>query len=266
MAGETLMGRSLDQARGTPLAELFSGLVESQWSILQDAVQKAVQTGIGADLSTQNIIIPAANGVPARRAQGVAPMGPSKEDITGAVLIFRGVGQSDPAAQGSCAQHSSVGNLSPLEEKGRDELTGLLSRADAENALRSAIEHATHRFLAAFVLDRFDPIRHRFGIRAAQEVLLFYSIHLAQSMGPTDLLFHWSGPSFLMLLDRSAPATEVRREISAWAGVRLEKVVEATAHQAMLLISGKWRLFEALESVSPPRLIDEVDAFATGGQ
>ncbi len=267
LAWETLTNSKLDQARGTELPKLFRELTEGQQAILGEAIAQAIKTGSEVPLASHGIQVSAA-GAPALGAHAVVPIGPSKESVTGVVLIFRGTtapGERTSVASVPASPEAQQRIVSDRPQEGRrisDGLSGLPSRAEAEKALETVFNQATHRFAVALVLDRFDLIRHRFGMKAAEEVLLFYSIHLAQSMGPTDLLFQWSGPAFLMLLDRPAATNEVRREISSWAGVRLEKMIEAASHSAMLVVSGKWRLFEALETARPQALIEEIDGFA----
>jgi PAS domain S-box-containing protein len=271
LTAEALTGSDLDHARGANLAELFQGFTEDRRRILREAIQHAAKTGVTVDL-TSHRMRPSANGAAAYNAHSVVPIGPGKGEITGVVLIFRNPGSSDVRDRvpiglaPTSTKPVSTGPRSPstaIEEGGKDDrsIGRLPSRGEAEKAIEIAVGQATHRYTAAFVLDRFDMIRHRFGTRAAQEVLLFYSIHLAQSMGPTDLLFHWGGPAFLMLLDRSSSVTEIQREISSCAGVRLEKVIEATSHTAMLVVSGKWRLFDAIEAGSPQALMEQIDGF-----
>ncbi len=138
-------------------------------------------------------------------------------------------------------------------------------RAAAEQALEAACRQGTHKFAVAFLIDRYAPILQRFGPVAAQDVLVFYSLHFARKMGPTDLLFQWGGPSFLMLLDRPDSMAEVRSEITPWTEVRMEKMIEVGSRSTMLLVSGRRRIIGALDSLSPEELMKQIDEFTRPG-
>lgn len=100
-----------------------------------------------------------------------------------------------------------------------DLCTGLPAKSEAEAALRR-VAGLSQSYIAVFYVHRMSLINARFGEEIGNEILLFCSQHIATTLiRPSDLLFRWSGPAFVAILEReeSAPAVagEIRRVVSA---------------------------------------------------
>jgi len=110
-------------------------------------------------------------------------------------------------------------------------------------------------------LDRFHLIVNRFGRAAADELILFYSIHLAQGLSVTDRLYRWTGPSFVVLMERPGSLEEVRRESARLAAVRLEKVLRVHTRTALVLVSAGWCVFALSDHGSSESVSRYIDSF-----
>lgn len=147
-----------------------------------------------------------------------------------------------------------------LEPLYRDPVTGLPSRADAEDAITQARRKGNH-FLAILPIDRFSLIQSRFGADSADRVAAFTATHFSQNLQPADRLFRWSSNAFVFLAERTTPADTVRSEISRWASQKLELTLEHHGREILLPISSSWVSFPAAEGRSRDALFEKVDAF-----
>jgi GGDEF domain-containing protein len=100
-----------------------------------------------------------------------------------------------------------------------DPCTGLPAKSEAEAALQR-VAGSSQSYIAVFYAHRMNLINARFGEEIGNEIILFCSQHIATTLiRPADLLFRWSGPAFVAILEREesppAVAGEVRRVVSA---------------------------------------------------
>lgn len=101
-----------------------------------------------------------------------------------------------------------------------DACTGLPVRAEAEVAIRSVIGGDRQCYVAVFYVHRMALTNARFGEAIGNQVILFASQHVATAVAKQrDLLFRWTGPAFVAVLERDeallAVNSEVQRVISA---------------------------------------------------
>ena len=114
---------------------------------------------------------------------------------------------------------SPAAAAAPVQAVVSDPSTGLPAKSEAEAALRR-VAGASQSYIAVFYVHRMSLINARFGEEIGNEILLYCSQHIATNLiRPADLLFRWSGPVFVAILEReesaSAVAGEVRRVVSA---------------------------------------------------
>lgn len=147
-----------------------------------------------------------------------------------------------------------------LEPLFRDPVTGLPSRADAEDAITQA-RGKTNHFLAILPIDRFSLIQSRFGADSADRVAAFSATHFSEHLQPGDRLFRWGTNAFVLLLERAAPADTVRSEVSRWASQKLELTLEHHGREILLPISSSWVSFPATDGRSRDALVEKIDAF-----
>ena len=159
----------------------------------------------------------------------------------------------------------SVGSAHTAEELARkDPVTKLPERASAEGALAAAAKESQPVFGAVFVADRLDLINARFGRSVGDDLLLFFSQHVAKGMKESDWLYRWSGPAILAILHRPTSLTPVREEVNGLMAKRLTINVTSENRSVMLAVPAKWMVFNTHEIRPLPRLIKSIDAFVHG--
>ena len=87
-----------------------------------------------------------------------------------------------------------------------DVCTGLPTRPDGEAAIHKAIQRNAHAYAAVFYLHRMAMTNARFGEAMGNQMILFCSQHVSSRLTrANDLLFRWSGPAFLAVIERQDP-------------------------------------------------------------
>jgi GGDEF domain-containing protein len=188
-------------------------------------------------------------------------------DVLNKEIVHR---RSESAKQVS-QMHSAVQGLrsprlshSPEELARKDPLTGLIERAGAEAALAAAVKESQPAFAAVFVADRLDMINARFGRPVGDDVLLFFSQHIAHALKEADRRYRWTGPAILAILHRTTSLASVREDINGMFARRLTMNVTSENRSVMLALPAKWMVFAAQEIRPLPRLIKSIDAFVHG--
>jgi GGDEF domain-containing protein len=142
-----------------------------------------------------------------------------------------------------------------------DSLSGLSLRAQAEKVLDAAIQAGGHGFAVAFVVDRVHLINARFGYAVGDQILLLFSEHLAQHLNEGDQLFRWTGPVFLVLMDRPDLPDGVRTEVKRVTSKKLETTVQIGTRSVLLPVTSSAAIFSMLEADSSTALIEKIDTF-----
>lgn len=192
----------------------------------------------------------------------IAPMLDGEGKVGGAVVVFRSTGRRQMMTPvRTSGEHGLNGTASET-----DALTGLPGRVQAEKAITHAIQRRTRAFVAAIAVDRFDTIQHRFGAAAADEVLLFTSLHLGQELPVGDKLFRWSGPVFVVVMERLHPLEEVEHEIGRLATMRLERLLHLKARSALVVVTAHWKVFPLRPGETSEEAALGVDRWLAGAE
>jgi diguanylate cyclase (GGDEF)-like protein len=149
--------------------------------------------------------------------------------------------------------------MRPLALSLPDPVTGLPARVDAETALAEAASGAAQSFVVLLAVDRVELINGRFGFAAGDEVLRLYLEALRTRLSPTDRIFRWSGPAFVVLLERPNRLESVRDQFRSVVPVKMEKTIHASNRTAMVSISATWTVFSVTAPVAG--LIAQLDKF-----
>jgi diguanylate cyclase (GGDEF)-like protein len=142
-----------------------------------------------------------------------------------------------------------------------DPVTGLQARPDAETALTAAAAGGKQSFVVLLAVDRFELINGRFGFAAGDEVLKIYLEALRSRLSATDRIFRWSGPAFVVLLERPNRLESVRDQFRSVVPVKMEKTIHASNRTAMVSVSATWTVFSVTAPVTG--LIEQLDRFLT---
>jgi len=128
-----------------------------------------------------------------------------------------------------------------------DSVTGLPARIEAERVLAEAIQGGKRVFAAVFVVERLQSINARFGFSVGDKVIMNFAQWLADGAAG-DRLFRWSGPAFMILLERDGPLEFVRSEVVRICSRTLEMSIELSSRSILLPISSAWSVFPMLAS------------------
>lgn len=143
--------------------------------------------------------------------------------------------------------------------KAPDPVTGLPSRLDAEAALAEAAEGQTPAYVAMLSVDRVALINGRYGYAAGDEVLKLFLESLQTRVLPEDRIFRWSGPAFVVILERTDRLEKVRHLFRAVVPGKIERTIHAANRTALISISSAWILLPVVVPVSD--LVAELDKF-----
>jgi GGDEF domain-containing protein len=145
-----------------------------------------------------------------------------------------------------------------------DLVTGLPGATTAERALVSTAQGGRNTYAVAVVPNTLQAINARYGREAGDHVLRKVCEHLCNSLSPGDAVFRWRGPCFLALLERGPEVEEVRSEMAAIAGTKIENVTEIAGRTVLLPITLSWSAFAI--NGSRRELVLRIDQFvATQG-
>jgi diguanylate cyclase (GGDEF)-like protein len=139
------------------------------------------------------------------------------------------------------------------------------ARPKAEAALDKVMQAGGYGFVAAYVVDRIQLINARFGYAVGDEILAVFQKHLRQGLKQRDQLFRWTGPAFLVLMDRTSLSEGVRGEVNRLAAAKLETTVHLANRSVMLPVTCTSAIFSLFETPSTTALIQQIDAFTAGG-
>lgn len=123
-------------------------------------------------------------------------------------------------------------------------------------------KQGSRAFAAVFVIDHFMTIVQRDGFIAAEEVILIFSVHLAQGLAGGSQAFRWSGPACLVVAERLDSLERVRRKMAGLVSIKLEMVLQLKARKALVVTPAVWEVFPIYGSASGVQLVRRIDAFA----
>ncbi|HEX3748800.1 MAG TPA: diguanylate cyclase [Bryobacteraceae bacterium] len=141
-----------------------------------------------------------------------------------------------------------------------DTVTGLSTRAQAEEALAGAWQTDPPSYVAVMALDRLQIFNMRFGHSVGDEVLRYYGEFLRARLRPGDRLFRWGRQALVALLPRANRLEIVRDELGRVMDARCEHTVQTASRTILLPISSRWTVFPSM--AAPRLLVHKIDAFA----
>ena len=143
-----------------------------------------------------------------------------------------------------------------------DSLTGLESRESAERVMVGAMERGAPAFAALFVIDRLHLINARYGYATGDQILCRVRDHLRACFSGKDLLFRWTGPAFMALIERPGDAAAVDQEVNRAASANLEAAVQIGNGSVLLPIACASLLFPLAQTAGLAELTQRMDAFS----
>jgi GGDEF domain-containing protein len=148
----------------------------------------------------------------------------------------------------------------PRARGGEDPVTGLPDERLAELALQRAIESGVRVHAIVFCVNRMATINERFGFHHGDQIISFYSQHLAQQMSTGDQLFRWHGPCLVGLISRPDDETS-----GAWirrlAATHFDHSLESNGRVVLVPVSASWVAIRLWEQESVANVRATLDTF-----
>lgn len=225
--GEQLTGWDCDDALGHPLAEVFAIFDGATRVTAENPAERAIRQDRTVELES-NAVLKRFDGSECGIEDSAAPIHDRHGHVTGAVIVFRHVNQSQTVTRkmAHLARH--------------DTLTGLPNRLVLQEHLALAIEHAEQdgRQLALlFVdIDDFKHINDSLGHVAGDQVLQIVAARLRDALRSGDTVCRIGGDEFVVLLpsiDDPADAERVIKNLRA----AFEEPLRIDSHTLLVSIS-----------------------------
>ncbi len=254
---------------GGVLTDVLADVGEKTCELLNDTVGKVIGSKKPCSLAEEVRL----DGPDGRSYQltAILPVDDGEEELLpGAVLLFRPTATKVSSAEER--RRSEVDRDRPAAPNPGsrayadfDDTTGLPGRGRAMAAIADVISSGRSAFAVIYVLERFPLIKSRFGIRAANELIQFYAVHLAQRLAPRDQLYKWSEPAFVVLIDplsnHPMHDQEVRRLAGRIRSVRLERILNVHSRSALVVISAQSRVIPLRPDATLEESCKAIDEF-----
>ncbi|MCF6203131.1 MAG: diguanylate cyclase [Methylococcaceae bacterium] len=154
--------------------------------------------------------------------------------------------------------------LKIIDEKDRDQLTGLLNRHTFDNNLENIINHSKlqskkarnndkNSWIAILDIDHFKQVNDKYGHLMGDEVLLLFSRLMLSEFRYSDILFRFGGEEFIIVLtgcDRKGAETALNRFRKTIETYRFPQVGKIT-------VSAGYIFLDSIQS--PNTLLDHAD-------
>ena len=219
---ETMTGWSREAAAGRPLDEVFHLIDRETREPAQDPMRRAVRLNKTVSLTT-NCILVRRDGQETEIEDSAAPIHDHDGRVTGAVIVFRDVGNALQTSRqmSHLAQH--------------DGLTALPNRLLLNDRLTSAIAlaHRRHKSLAVLFLDvdGFKYVNDGLGHAAGDRVLQSIAGRLTAALRQSDTVSRHGGDEFVIVLseiaqtdDAALVATKLLQVVARPHGVGAQEI------------------------------------------
>src|SRR5262249_39979719 len=152
-------------------------------------------------------------------------------------------------------------SVQAVMEEVLDTVTGLPCRVSAVDALVGAQGRATPRFAVPLIPDRPRVMGNRFGTPAAGHGRGLASQVLPRGFRAGEVLFRWSGPALLAIMERNVPVESVRLEMTRVAGAGMECTVQFGGRMVLLPVTISWMLLPIQDASNHDELVRQIDQF-----
>jgi diguanylate cyclase (GGDEF)-like protein/PAS domain S-box-containing protein len=186
-----MTGWTLEQARGLPIAQVFTLLPDSDGMQQPNPIEICLHTGVAYPMRDGSRLL-SRNGHERHIQESASPIVDHDGNISGAVLVFQDV------------THMRQVQTQLRHQTLHDALTGLPNRKQLENKLHDAIEDAevrgTEHVLCFLDLDRFKIINDTAGHSVGDMFLRAATEAIRRQVRETDLVARLGGDEFAILL------------------------------------------------------------------
>lgn len=191
-AAETLLGCTLEQARGRTLGEIATLVDEADRNALPDPVRRCLDEGRRIDVGRRSLLVTRGTGKELSVEMRASPIRSGGHEPAGCVVVLHDVSE----LRGLTRQMSYQASHDPL--------TGLANRREFERRLEEALQQArsrsTSHVLCYLDLDRFKAVNDTSGHTAGDNMLRELAAILTDKVRDSDVVARVGGDEFGMLL------------------------------------------------------------------
>jgi len=144
-----------------------------------------------------------------------------------------------------------------------DAVTGLPTRAFAENLIQKRLENKVDCMVGMVTINRFGGLKTRFGQGTVDELIKEITRQLAQRLPEATTLCRWSAGSFVAITDIVSSYSETSQQWRKVNGLKLEKQIDDASRTAFVVLNTSI-LVEHLRPLSSKReMIQTLDRFSS---
>jgi GGDEF domain-containing protein len=144
-----------------------------------------------------------------------------------------------------------------------DTVTGLGNRAAGEKLIGERIAEGRSSAIALFLVNKLAMVNKRFGRVVGDEILVMVAQHIGQAMPLNSILFRWSGPALVAVVDIPSDFDEVSRKLGRITNSHLEKNIESGARSIFVPIHILLSIQKIGAASLPPEVFKILDQFVS---
>ena len=148
-------------------------------------------------------------------------------------------------------------------KQGDDPVSGLPGRPVAEQALAELMaSKPMDAYIVVCVVDRVNLVNAKFGYAVGDRLLQAFLRHVMTAFSRVDQLFRWTGPVFVLVLQRSDPLARVKAEVLRATAARLEENVESNGRNVLLPVTAASTVIALAGEPDYEHIVQKIDALA----
>jgi GGDEF domain-containing protein len=146
-------------------------------------------------------------------------------------------------------------------EEPLDPVTGLPTRAFAENLIDERLTCGTECLAGVVTVNRFDSLHSSFGQEVMDDMITTVAHLLAQRLPEATTLCRWSASSFIAITDIVSSYAETAQQWRRVRGLKAEKQIDNESKTALVLLNTSL-MVEHMRPVSSKRaFVQDVERF-----
>ena len=142
-----------------------------------------------------------------------------------------------------------------------DKVTGLPTRAFAENLINDRLSRKSECMVGVVALNRFKGLSENFGPAVTDDLVKTVARQLTQRLPEATELCRWSANSFIAITDIVSSYAETSQQWSRVRGLKIEKQIEDPTRTALVSLNTNLMLEHLRPNSSSRVFVHEVDRF-----
>jgi GGDEF domain-containing protein len=156
----------------------------------------------------------------------------------------------------------NAGAGTPRARKRVDAATGLPGPQECMQTVREVIARGTRHYAVMMVVNRVEPIVARFGKEAGDWMLGRFREYVETQFEETDLLFRWSGPAIVAIIERAQTFEQVRAFVKRIFETPINETIDVNGRSVFVPITAAWSAF--MICATPETTEKQIQKFIAG--